>query len=269
MSESATGIPFHRVSGGINTDMVVANKIFVIDAGYINQIREGNIANHTYICINGNNLNLGTANEEISDLGTVGFGNWPSAALGAILVSDSAEDAAAQTGALTVIVRGLDADYALASETVTMTGVTPATITTQTFLRIHELEVVTAGTALGNVGTITASIDGNDIIALLPGHGRSMSGRWTVPAGNTLYLQNPEGATINGKDTAFHLFIRDSDTANSPFLLIKVWGTKDAGYMPNGKLQAIPEKYDIVFIGEGELAGSIATASVEGWYESN
>ena len=240
---------------------------YVVDKGYLNQIREGNIENHSFVSIQGNNLTIGTALEEVSDLGTVGFGNWPAAALGAILVSDNIADDTGGTGAITVIVRGLDSSYIAASENVTLDGTTPATITTQTFLRIHELEVVTSGSGLTNAGTITASIGGVDIIAMLPGHSKSMSGRYTVPAGKTLYLQNAEGSVINGKDCVFHLFTRDTVTANSPFILQKVWGTKDAGYMPNGLMEAIPEKYDVILLGEGEAAASIVQGSVEGWEE--
>jgi hypothetical protein len=246
----------------------IGGKLFVIDAGYLNQIREDNVPGHTYISIGGNNLNIGTALEEISDLGTVGYGNWPSSAVGAILVSDSADDDSAGTGARTVIVRGLDGSYVEVSETVTMDGATPATITTQTFLRIHELEVVTVGSGLANAGTITASISGTDIIAMLPGHGKSRSGRYTVPANTTLYLQNPEGSVINGKDCAFHLFTRDSGTANSPFVLQKIWSTKDAGYSPCGRFMPITEKHDVILLGEGEAVSSIVAASVEGWLEA-
>jgi hypothetical protein len=265
---TATGLPFHRVSGGINTSAFVANSIMTIDKGYLNQIREGNIPNHTYVRIQGNNLAVSTALEEISDLGTVGYGNWPAAAAGAILVSDDVADDSAGTGARTVIVRGLDSSYVAASETVTMDGTTPATITTQTFIRIHELEVVTAGTGLANAGTITASISGTDIIALLPGHSKSKSGRYTVPAGNTLYLENPEISVIGTKQCAAHVFTRNTQVANSPFVLQRVWQAQDGGYLANGKLEGIPEKYDVILLGEAGAASTIAAASLEGWIET-
>jgi hypothetical protein len=252
---------------GTSTVDVVGGKAFNIAVEYIDQIREGNIPNHTYVRIQGNNLAVSTALEEISDLGTVGYGNWPAAAVGAILVSDDVADDSAGTGARTVIVRGLNSSYVAASETVTMDGTTPATITTQTFIRIHELEVVTAGSGLANAGTITASISGTDIIALLPGHSKSMSGRYTVPADNTLYLENPEVSVIGTKQCAAHIFTRNTQVANSPFILQRIWQAQDGGYPPNGKLEGIPEKYDVIILGEAGASGTIAAASIEGWIE--
>jgi len=67
--------------------------------------------------------------------------------------SDDTEDTAAGDGALTVKVTGLDNDFLEVSETVTMDGQAEQT-TTQKFLRVTKVEVLTTGVTGSNEGTI-------------------------------------------------------------------------------------------------------------------
>ena len=69
------------------------------------------------------------------------------------LISDSGNDDVAGTGALTCKVTGLDGDYALVTETFTMTGAV-AVVGTQLFMRVLKVEVLTAGTGGTNAGAI-------------------------------------------------------------------------------------------------------------------
>lgn len=71
------------------------------------------------------------------------------------LTSSSANDAAAGTGARTVKVYGLDANYKFATETVTLNGQTAVT-TTGTFYRVFGIQVITTGTGRKNAGDIYA-----------------------------------------------------------------------------------------------------------------
>lgn len=261
------------VIGADNTDGgyidAVGSKMFVVDAGYFNQIREGNVSGHDFISLRGHCHSVDTADQELSALGTAGFGNWPSAAAGAVLVStDVADDGdPVGTGARTVIVRGLDSSWVEKTETVTMNGTTPTAATTQTFLRINELEVITAGTSLTNEGDITASISGTDIIKIYAIHTTSDAGRYSVPAGRALYLQNPEGSSVGNQENTYHIFARDAGVANSPFKLKASWHSKDGGYRPNGILPGFPEKTDVMFITHAEIIGAIVSASAIGWVE--
>jgi hypothetical protein len=70
------------------------------------------------------------------------------------VVSTSAQDGVAGTGALTILITGIDAAYLTQTETVTMNGVTPVT-TSNSWLGINRVVVLTSGTNDGNVGTIT------------------------------------------------------------------------------------------------------------------
>jgi hypothetical protein len=249
---------------------VVDNRQLVINTGHMNQIRNDRMMGCAYVQIQGQNRDMnGTSFEEISDLGALGFGNWPSIAKGVILKSDNAQDDISGTGAKTVIVKGLDIDHREKLAIIEMNGTGDTEITTQEFLRIHEIKVLTAGTSLCNVGKITASINGVDIIALNPMRGKSQSGRYTVPTGNNLYLDNPEATSIKGKNVTFSIYTRNNEENNAPFVLLKTWSLNNENYSSRSKLKPIPEKTDVILLAKCEdgTGGGIITASVDGWCE--
>lgn len=103
-------------------------------------------------------------------------------AAGAVsVVSASANDAAAGTGARTIRVTGLDASYFEVSETVTLNGTTPVSLTA-TMLRINRVEVLTAGSGEVNAGAITASIGATVVTSIPAGAGICQTALFTVPA---------------------------------------------------------------------------------------
>lgn len=243
----------------------------VVDVGWLHAIMAGNIPGHIYKKIRAHSHSIGLTDQELSALGTAGFGNWPSVAAGVVLVSTDVNDDGdpVSTGARTVIVRGLvEITWALDSEIVTMNGTTPTTATTKKFIRLDEIEVVAAGTSLTNEGVITASIGGADIMDIYANHSTSDAGRRTIPAGYNGHFQNPEGSAVGNKEMTYHIFCRDNTIANSPFLLRASWHSKDGGYRPNGLLEIFTEKTDIVFVAHAGIAGATASASIEGWIES-
>lgn len=84
------------------------------------------------------------------------------------IVSTSDEDATGQTGASGVVVYGIDANRVSQTEVVTLTGTTPV-VTTSTWLGINRISVYLAGSALGNVGKITATaVTGGATQATMP-----------------------------------------------------------------------------------------------------
>lgn len=110
-----------------------------------------------------------------------GVFTFPAAAGATAIVSASANDTAAGTGARTVTVTGLDANYLQVVETVTMNGITPVNLTAQ-MLRINKLEVASAGSTGINAGAITISIGGTTVSAIPANKGISQTGVFTVPA---------------------------------------------------------------------------------------
>lgn len=130
-------------------------------------------------------------NSEWGDCAPNGDVVYPVVAAALELVSTNAADAAAGTGARTVLVEGLDGNYVPINETVILNGTTPVALV-NSYLRINGMRVVTAGSAgraLGNVDLYTAV--GNNTQAVLSGEDLenvSMASHFTVPANRTAYI---------------------------------------------------------------------------------
>lgn len=169
----------------------------------------------------GRNLAIHTTMEnlnEVSNLQT--FSSYGVAAKLQISSSDAADDGApVGTGALTLRVIGLNASYGLASEDITLNGVT-AVETTATFLRVFAAYVLTAGTDLTNAGDIYVYKTGTAITAGVPdaltttwvkipiGANGATSGMFTIPLGKSYEVK---GGTFAARtqSTDFYLYAHD------------------------------------------------------------
>ena len=130
----------------------INNKPRVSSMPYLYDIAEGNVADHTAVRRFGHNADVGTSLEVVSDAG--GTQAYLASAEILQVVSSDADDDAGDTGAITVQISGLDANYVLQSETVTLNG-TANVATTKSFLRVWQAQVLTAGTTGTNEGTIS------------------------------------------------------------------------------------------------------------------
>ena len=81
-----------------------------------------------------------------------------------------------------VFVSGLDSNYNLLSETITLTGTTPV-LTVNSYLRVNGLYYTNGA----NVGTITAKVGTTVYGYINPGFGQSQMAVYTVPNGYTFY----------------------------------------------------------------------------------
>jgi hypothetical protein len=155
------------------------------------QVSRGQIQGHSVVTIAGYNSDVDTAWEMITPIGDLAYA---AAALQMTVSSSSANDTSAGTGARTVLIAGLDANYAAITETVTLNGQTAVT-TTNSFLRINSMLVTTAGTGLANAGTIyigsgtvTSGVPATIYNVIAAGFNNATSSQYTVPAGYTGYL---------------------------------------------------------------------------------
>lgn len=130
----------------------------------------------------------------------------PTAAVSMEVVSSSVNDAAAGTGARTVVVGYLDASYNAKTAVIALNGTTPVPMP-ENVLRINSLIVATAGapTAAGtnNAGNISVRATGGAgaIYAYMAaGFGIARSSLYTVPAGNSLDILSMF-CSINRTDT--------------------------------------------------------------------
>lgn len=139
----------------------------------------------------GSNPDIDTASvpEDVWSVG--GLYPWMTASTALEIISTSASDAAAGTGARTVTIFGLDANYLEVNQTVTLNGLTPVAIPTSLF-RVNSALIMSAGSNGTNVGDINIRrVTGGTIQAQIPvGYGITRQAIFTVPAGNTLSVHS-------------------------------------------------------------------------------
>lgn len=111
----------------------------------------------------------------------------PAVAAVAYTTAGAADVADTGTGAWTVQLEGLDADYNEIEEIISLTGATPA-LSTQEFLRINRAFVVTAGTGTVNAGNIDTTVGGNVQTHIELMEGQTHQTHYTVPAGHSVIV---------------------------------------------------------------------------------
>jgi hypothetical protein len=118
------------------------------------QVARGQVDGHTRSYRFGWANSIGTTPQTITTAVTAGSAYvYPAAATVMKVSSSSANDTSAGTGARTILVAGLDANYASQSETITLSGQT-AVNTVNSYLRITYTELLTTGSGNGQAGTI-------------------------------------------------------------------------------------------------------------------
>lgn len=145
------------------------------------------VPGHRRVTALGNNPDIDVAPEDVWSGG--GLYPWMTGATSLEIVSDSAADAAAGTGARTVTIAGLDTTYTEISQTVTLNGTTAVAIPTQLF-RINGALIITAGSGGVNAGNLIVRDAGAGTTrAVIPlGYGITRQSQFTVPLGYTLQI---------------------------------------------------------------------------------
>ena len=170
------------------------------------QVARGQITGHKTLFKFGINGDVGTSVETVWAQG--GTYVYPASATVMKISSSSADDAAAGTGARTISIAGLDANYNEISETVILDGQT-AVNTVNSYLRISRMFVVTAGsgaTAAGTIyagtGTVTSGVPATVYGMITLTANQTQMAFWTVPAGYTLYLMGTFFTSANSTANA-------------------------------------------------------------------
>jgi len=148
-------------------------------------VAKGDVPGTTGLFKFGFNADVDTAEETIWDGG--GLYAYPASALAMTIVSSSANDAAAGTGARTVTVIGLNASYVEITQTITLNGTTAVNIPTA-LIRVYRVFVVTAGSGNTAAGTLTIANAGTTYAQITLGDNQTLMAVYTVPAGYTLYM---------------------------------------------------------------------------------
>lgn len=182
----------------------------------------------------GRNTDIDTAAEEdVWDGG--GTWNEPSTTQVYTVTSTSADDAAAGTGARTVQIYGLDSTGLEANETITMTGLTPVTLTASLQM-VHRMVVRSAGSGGVNAGMVTANAntDGNVTAQINAGNNQTLMAVYKIPSNY-----------IGGCLVSYYGGINRSNTTGSTDVVVKA--------KPNGEVWQIKQVNGAIATGGSHL----------------
>lgn len=225
----------------------------------------------------GSNTTVGTSFEIIREAG--GAHTWLSAAATHEISSSSTDDDAGGSGALTILVTGLDANYVIISETVTMDGLTPVS-TSKSYLRINEAHVVTAGAGETNAGDIYVTEDGGNFTNGVPDDlalveekipatfGRSESTIFTVPAGSTFYTHSVIIFAAAGKTVTFREYHREP-VAGITEVHFEGVAQDTEEVIVRGTMEAIEEKTSVWMEAKVDTGSAEVSVAIDGWLIDN
>lgn len=173
---------FNQIDNALRELILATNQ-----APFNTRVAQGLVPGYSSFSVFGYNPDVDTAEESVwPDGGQVPH---PAAASPLTIVSTDTNDDGSPvgTGARTVYIEGLDGDYKVVSETITMNGTT-GVITTKSYLYVNQFYVATVGSGGSNAGEITAKVSTTlyDLIAV--GNNQRTTGHYCVPAGYTGYL---------------------------------------------------------------------------------
>lgn len=250
----------------------IDGKIRVSSTPYLFDIAEGKVTNHYSLNKFGYNSDVGAVEETVWEESAV-YSYLTSATVLKISSSD-VDDTAIGTGARTVSIYGLDANYDEIDETITMNGRTEVN-SVNSYLRIFRMRVMTVGTTGWNEGTIyagtgavVAGVPANKYATIAVGHSQSLMALWTVPNAHTAYMTHLFASTgVVGKVTEMLLYIRTEDGV---FQIKRryhiVSGVVDRTFTLPLRVEA---KSDIEIRGIAVAGGGAISASFDLWYEAN
>ncbi len=187
-----------NIDNSLQTIIDNTNPKTTLDIGHAAaNARLNRIEGHSTFIMTTTRTNIGTVYMANSALpGSLDL-TFPPSARTMSIASTSANDTGAGTGAVAVLIQGLDVNYKILEEVIVLTGQTEVD-TVGTYLRINGLQVVSAGSGQFNDGNIFISDDTDTFVAGVPqtrvycsievGWNLSMSSFRTVPANHQWLL---------------------------------------------------------------------------------
>lgn len=253
------------------------HKLRVSSSPFGYDIARGNIPTRTQFSKMGFNPDVDTAEEDLWYVG--GLYVWPTAPMQMEVVSSSADDAAAGTGARTVCIDYLTGTFEPKQEIVTLNGVAAVPTVATDMYRINRIWVVTAGTGNVSAGNINIrNLADTPIYSQIPaGFTRARNAMYAVPAGVALYVTQLTyscGNSQGGRFCRFSLRANYNDctgeSTGSIFYPYSEIGIQDG---PFTITYDVPMKFiagtDIKVSAQGDAANADALCSVQyrGWLE--
>lgn len=243
------------------------------------EVAKGNVAGHSIINKFGRNPLVGITLAHVSVSGQY---QTPTTPQSLEILSASANDTSAGTGGRKVMVEGLDGNFDIQTEIVTLNGLTAVLLTKQ-FMRVtrtyvyesgsyvtvstpsHVGKITLRGVGAGATWVIIDTVEGTDTGF---GMGQSQIGSYTIPRGYTAYLLSKTFSTETAKPTSLYFFKRENaDDVTVPYSgIMRLFEQNDGIQAPfhiEGKssLQTIPEMSEVGFF--AKVATGTASVSVE------
>ena len=176
----------------------LTNEVNDMQVPFYTRVAQGTVPGYSSFSVFGYNPDVDQTEETIwPDGGQVPH---PTTDSQLTIVSTSTDDdgSPAGTGARTVYIEGLDENYEIVSETVTMNGTTGVT-TTNSYMYVNQFYVATAGSGGANAGEITAKVSTTLYDLIATGYNNRTTAHYCVPAGYTAYML--EGVFTAGQDS--------------------------------------------------------------------
>ena len=171
-------------------------------------VQKGLVNNFSATGIFGYNPDISSTFETISSVG--GIYVYPTASSTA--VATSSNTASDNDG--TVLISGLDSNYDLASETITIGG----SASTTSFIRVFSARMVTANTGDANVGNITITVDSKTVAYIPATYGSSLSANYCVPKNYKGYILSAYAGVSKQKELTAKIMTKEVNNGN-------VWNT--------------------------------------------
>lgn len=149
----------------------------------------------------GENKDIDTATDPEDVITGGGSKLFPTAASTISIVSTSASDTDGGTGINKLIISGLDSNWDILTEEVTLAGLTPV-VSTNSFLRVDRMYATLSGSAQESVGEIIATHSEGDIADIKAGEAQSLIAAYPVPRDYTLLLTSFKAALTRKSSAA-------------------------------------------------------------------
>lgn len=198
-------------------------------------LSEGRVVNTISIDKFGYNSAVGSVNYETVWDGNNLYTYIETAGTATVTSSDTSDDNGG-----TVNVQGLDVNYNIVDETLTIGGSAGSV----QFYRVFRASLVTANTGSTNSGDITITVDSKDAAIITAGEGQTLMALYTIPAKYTGYLIQLDVGCAKDLETIAKVTIKNG--TGGPFQT-KVFLTSRGGFNEkNFKIPVrIPEKHDM------------------------
>ncbi len=227
----------------------------------------------------GKNADIDNAREDLWETG----GDYvfpPDAGVQMQVISTSAADAPAGTGARTVDIHYLDADGYEREETVVLNGTSAVNTVATNIRRVQDFHVKTAGSSASAGGTITLrnTTATATYSSIQPGNGRARQAIWTVPAGKVAYITeawiggNADGGSLANYAEGYLRGTCDFSGELTPGIFNYKWGSISASSALGGEITVpiiAPALCDIKMsaISRAVTSNVLVVGGFAGWYE--